>query len=74
MAVANGTCALHLSCLLMNIQQGDGVIVSDITFIASVNSIKQCGAEPILMDVNEQNWQMDLQLLESFEHQLRNNQ
>ncbi|HRC33793.1 MAG TPA: LegC family aminotransferase [Bacteroidia bacterium] len=65
-AVANGTCALHLSCLLMNIQQGDGVIVPDITFIASVNSIKQCGAEPILMDVNEQNWQMDLQLLESF--------
>jgi perosamine synthetase len=65
-STVNGTAALHISLVLSGVKQGDLVIVPNITFIASVNSIKYAGAEPILMDVEEGNWQMDLTLLEMF--------
>lgn len=65
-ATSNGTTALHLSLLLAGITQGDKVIVPNLTFVASVNAIRHAGAEPILVDVDESNWQMDLSLLEEY--------
>ena len=65
-ATSNGTAALHISLLLAGVQQGDLVLVPNITFIASVNSIKYAGASPILIDIDEHTWQMNLDLLEQF--------
>ncbi len=65
-ATSSGTTALHVSMILEGIGQGDYVIVPNITFVASINSIKYTGADPILMDVDPDSWQMDLDLLEKF--------
>jgi perosamine synthetase len=65
-STVNGTAALHISLLLSGVKENDFVIVPDITFIASVNSIKYTSADPILMDVDKDTWQMDLVLLKDF--------
>ena len=44
----------------------DLIIAPNITFVATLNSIKYTGASPVLIDVDEKNWQMDLDLLEEF--------
>ena len=65
-ATSSGTTALHISLVLSDIKQDDYVIVPNLTFVASLNSIKYTGAKPILMDVCPKTWQMDLNLLENF--------
>ncbi|MDR3610257.1 MAG: LegC family aminotransferase [Ignavibacteriaceae bacterium] len=49
-ACINGTSALHVSLLLAGVKPEDEVIVPTLTFIATVNSIKYCGAYPVFMD------------------------
>ena len=56
----NGTTALHLALLSLNIKPGDEVIVPNITFVASVNAISYVGAKPILVDINRNTWLMDI--------------
>lgn len=51
-AVSNGTTALHLCCLALGLKPGDKVIVTPITFAASVNCVRYCGAEPIFVDID----------------------
>lgn len=65
-ATSSGTTALHICLLLNGIQKEDYVIAPNVTFVASINSIKYTNAEPILIDVDEQTWQMDLSLLDEF--------
>lgn len=65
-ACSNGTVGLHIAQILCGIEQGDHVIAPNITFIATLNAIKYTNADPILIDVDANNWQMDLGLLESF--------
>jgi aminotransferase in exopolysaccharide biosynthesis len=65
-ATSNGTTALHISLMLAGVKRDDYVIAPNVTFIASINSIKYTGADPILIDVNTETWQMDLDLLEEF--------
>ena len=65
-ACMNGTAGLHIAQVLCGIGSGDYVIVPNITFIATLNAIKYTGADPILIDVNGDDWQMDLGLLEEF--------
>lgn len=65
-ACMNGTAGLHIAQELCGIGRGDYVIVPNITFIATLNAIKYTGADPILIDVDADDWQMDLDLLEIF--------
>ena len=65
-ATSNGTAALQIALQLAGVQRNDYVIVPNVTFIASINSIKYTGADPILIDVDTATWQMDLDLLEDF--------
>ena len=51
-AVANGTVALDLAWVALGIAQGDEVIVTSRTFLASVSSIVLAGATPIFADVD----------------------
>ena len=65
-ACVNGSAGLHVALQLCGVQQGDYVITPNITFIATVNAIKYCNAHPIFIDVDTDDWQMDLNLLENF--------
>lgn len=65
-AAVNGTAALHIALLLSGVKQDDYVILPNLTFVASANSIKYLGAEPLLIDADPNLWQMDLDLLEEF--------
>ena len=50
-ATNNGTAALHTALLLAGVQSGDEVITQPLTFVATCNAIRYCGAEPVFMDV-----------------------
>ena len=65
-ACNSGTSALHLALKSLEIKKNEIVIVSNLTFIASVNVIKYIGAEPILIDCCKKTAQMDYKLLQSF--------
>lgn len=65
-ATMNGTSALHVSLRLLGVQAGELVIVPNITFVASANSVSYLGAEPLFIDVDQDSWQMDLDLLFDF--------
>jgi perosamine synthetase len=65
-ATSSGTTALHITLILMGVTAEDYVIAPNITFIATLNSIKYTGASPILIDTHPGSWQMDLDLLEEF--------
>ena len=52
-ALANGTVAIDLALKALNIGDGDEVIVTSRSFIASVSSIVNSGAKPIFVDVCE---------------------
>ncbi len=75
-ATSSGTTALHTSLVMIGTGSNDLVIAPNITFIATINSIKYTGASPILIDVDKDTWQMDLDLLEEFlekETEIRDN-
>lgn len=65
-ATSSGTTALHICLVMLNVQPSDYVIVPNITFIATLNSVKYTGASPILIDTHAGNWQLDLNVLETF--------
>ena len=51
-AVSNGTTALDLALKALNVAEGDEVIVTSRTFIASISSIVNTGAKPVFADVD----------------------
>jgi perosamine synthetase len=64
-AVANGTLALHLALLTMDLRPGDEVLVPSLTYIATANAVRYCGAEPVFVDVDPDTWCMDPRLVEA---------
>lgn len=53
-AVALNSCTagLHLSCLALELEPGDEVITTPMTFCATVNAILHAGGRPVLADVD----------------------
>ncbi|CAM3952141.1 MULTISPECIES: UDP-4-amino-4,6-dideoxy-N-acetyl-beta-L-altrosamine transaminase [Flavobacterium] len=68
-AVANGTAALHLCALALDVNENSKVITTPITFAASANCIKYCGGEVVFSDIDKETYLIDIpkikQLLES---------
>jgi pyridoxal phosphate-dependent aminotransferase EpsN len=62
-ALASGTAAIHLGLRLLGVGPGDDVLVSDLTFVASVNPIRYVGARPVLVDSDPETWMMSPALL-----------
>ncbi len=58
-AVCNGTAALHLAAMAAGFGPGDEVIVSSITFAASANCVRYCGATPVFADINNETYNID---------------
>jgi perosamine synthetase len=61
---ANGTVALHIALLAKNVGQGDEVIVPTLTYIATANAVRYCGARPVLVDSEPETWNIDPSLIE----------
>ncbi len=53
-AVSNGTAALHLANMALNIGEGDEIICPALTFVAGANSIRYTGAMPVFADIESQ--------------------
>ncbi len=51
-ACANGTAALHLAMLALDVQPGEVVIAPSITFLATANCARYVGAEVVFADVD----------------------
>ena len=60
-AVSNGTAALHIAAMTLNLQSGDEVITSPLTFAASANCILYCGAKPVFADIDPETMLLDLE-------------
>lgn len=58
-AVTNGTVALHLALVALEIQEGDEVIIPDLTFAATINAVLHANATPVIVDIEEESWCMD---------------
>jgi perosamine synthetase len=63
-AVCNGTVALHLALLALDVRPGDEVLVPSLTYIATANAVRYVGAEPVFVDVDPKTWCIDPSLLE----------
>jgi UDP-4-amino-4,6-dideoxy-N-acetyl-beta-L-altrosamine transaminase len=60
-ALANGTAALHLCAMALNVKSGDKVITSPITFVASANCVRYCGGEVVFADIDKETYLLDIQ-------------
>jgi len=58
-ATNSATSALHIACLAGGIQEGDEVITSPITFVASANCAFYCGATPVFADIDSRTYTVD---------------
>ena len=68
LALSSCTAALHLACVAAGVERGDEVIVPSMTFVATANAVRYCGARPVFCDLvggagNDLN--MDIELVES---------
>lgn len=68
-AVSNGTAALHLCAMVLDVKPGDKVITSPITFAASANCVRYCGGEVVFADIDPKTYLLAIEevrrLLES---------
>ncbi len=56
---SNGTVALHLPLLAYDIKPGDEIVLPTLTYIATANVVKYCGATPVLVDSEKDAWNID---------------
>ena len=63
-AVANGTAALHLCAMAMNIKPGQKVSTTPITFAASANCIRYCGGEVVFGDIDPKTYLLDIEYVQ----------
>lgn len=58
-SAANGTVALHLALKSLGVEPGDEVILPAFTYVATANTVLQCGATPVFVDVDPLDWCID---------------
>jgi dTDP-4-amino-4,6-dideoxygalactose transaminase len=62
-AVSSCTAALHLALMAVGVGAGDVALTVSHSFIATANSIRHCGAEPVFLDIDPLTRNMDPEIL-----------
>jgi UDP-4-amino-4,6-dideoxy-N-acetyl-beta-L-altrosamine transaminase len=70
-AANSATSALHMACLALDVGPGDVVWTSPITFVASANCARYCGADVDFVDIDEYTYNMSPDALETKLHKTR---
>jgi perosamine synthetase len=65
LSTCNGTAALHIACMAMGLKPGMDVIVPSLTYIASVNAVAYCGANPVFADSDRRTWNVTRESIEA---------
>lgn len=63
-AVTNATSALHIGCKAVNLGEGDFLWTSPVTFVASANCGRYCGAGVDFVDIDDNTYNMSVEILE----------
>jgi UDP-4-amino-4,6-dideoxy-N-acetyl-beta-L-altrosamine transaminase len=63
-AVSNGTAALHLCTLALDVKAGDKVITTPITFAASANCVRYANGDVVFVDIDPETYLIDLNNIE----------
>lgn len=58
-STSSGTTALHLAIASLGIGKGDEVIIPTFTMIATANAVTYTGAKPVLIDSEQETWNID---------------
>lgn len=64
-ATSNGTTALHAALEALDLGESDRVATPSFSFVPSANAIRWCGAEPAFLDIREDTYLIDLDVLEA---------
>ena len=64
-ALSNGTAALHTALTVAGIQEGDEIITTPFTFIATANAILMQKATPVFVDIDKSTFNIDPQKIEA---------
>ncbi len=65
LGTTSGTTALHLALAALGLGPGDEVIVPAMTYIATANAVRYCGAEPVFVDIDPATWCLDPTAIEA---------
>ncbi len=63
--VNSGTSALHLALILAGVGEGDEVITTPMTFVATAWAISYVGAKPVFVDIHPDTWTLDPEKVEA---------
>ena len=63
-AVSNATAALHIACQAAGLGKGDVLWTSPVTFVASANCARYCGADVDFVDIDDKTYNMSAAALE----------
>lgn len=63
-ATCNGTVAIHLALAALDVEPGDEIIVPSLTFIATSNAVKYCGATAVFADCDPETWCISVESIE----------
>ena len=64
LACSNGTVSLHLALVALGIGPDDEVIMPTLTYIATANAVKYCGATPVFVDSEIDTWNISIEAIE----------
>lgn len=65
-ATVNGTSALHAALVGLGVQPGDEVLTQPLSFVATANAIRYCGADPVFLDVDRETLGLSPEAVEKF--------
>lgn len=65
LACNSATAALHMALAVLGVGPGDEVVVPSLTFVATANAVRYCGARPVFADVASMDeWNIDATAIE----------